>query len=116
MFDEEDSLVDTTPMADFDPANMLNVESKEKDPDWDWLCGCLLNKPMEVVKATWNATTKYAVNYSTAYPMKRHFKSRFSALNVCRLKELKCQGHWGSYVCAGLCWREVGLYMSVWYD
>ena len=57
VFNEEDSLVDTTPMADFDPANMLNVESKEQEPDWDWLCGCLLNKPMEVVKATWNATT-----------------------------------------------------------
>ena len=58
MFDVEDPLVDTTPTADFDPANMLNVESKEKEPDWDWLRGCLLNKPMEVVKATWDVTTK----------------------------------------------------------
>ena len=88
VFNEEDSLVDTTPTADFDPANMLNVESKEKEPDWDWLRGCLLNKPMEVVKATWNATTKYAVNHSLANPMQRHFISRFPALNACRLKEM----------------------------
>ena len=71
---DKDSLVDTMPAADFDPANMLKVGSKEKEPDWDWLRGCLLNKPMEVVKATWNATTKYAVNYSPANPLERHFK------------------------------------------
>ena len=35
VLDKEDSLVDTTPTADFDPANMLNVESNEKEPDWD---------------------------------------------------------------------------------
>ena len=32
VLDKEDSRVDTTPMADFDPSNMLNVESKEKEP------------------------------------------------------------------------------------
>ena len=85
---DEDSLVDTAPTADFDPANMLNVESKEQEPDWDWLRGCLLNKPLEVVKATWNATTKYAVNYSPAYPLNRHFKSGYPALNVRGVKEM----------------------------
>ena len=30
---DEDSLVDTAPTADFDPAIMLKVESKEQEPD-----------------------------------------------------------------------------------
>ena len=85
---DENFLDDTAPTADFDPANMLKVASTVQEPDWDWLRGCLLNKPMEVVKATWNATTKYAVNYSPAFPLKRHFKSRFPALNVRRLREV----------------------------
>ena len=41
--DNDESLVEPTTMADFDPENVLNLESKEKEPDWDWICGCLLN-------------------------------------------------------------------------
>ena len=86
--DKDDTLVVITPTADFNPANTLNIASTKEEPDSEWLCGCLLHKPMEVVKATWNATTKFLVNYSLAYPMKHHFKSRFPALNVERLKEM----------------------------
>ena len=49
----EDYIMDViTPMSDFDPANMLNVASKEEEPDWEWLRECFFRKRMKVVKAT----------------------------------------------------------------
>ena len=42
---------------------------------------------MEVIKKTLEATTQMAQNY-VRLPMRMHFKSRYPALNVNRLKEV----------------------------
>ena len=65
-------------------------------------------KPLNVIKDTVMATTRYA-KHSVRLPMRRHYKSRFPALVVNRLDELyatdslyaSCKAHDGS-TCAQL--------------
>ena len=71
---------------DLDPAQALNARSTVQEPDWNWLQKCFLNKPIKVIKNTIRATTQFATNIAS-FPLKRHFKSRFPALNVRRINE-----------------------------
>ena len=69
---------------------------------------CLGWKPMEVIKKTLEATTQLAQNH-VRLPMRMHFKSRFPALNVRRLREVfatdtffSSEKALGGYTCAQL--------------
>ncbi|MGH3053536.1 MAG: hypothetical protein ACRDL7_00985, partial [Gaiellaceae bacterium] len=69
-------------------ANTLAVtKTKKKEYNWDKVRQCLGWKPLDVVKATIAATTQLATNV-VRYPMRQHFKARFPALNVARLREI----------------------------
>ena len=77
-------------------------------PDMDQLRRCLGWKPTEVIKKTLENTTQYAENV-VRLPMRMHFKSRFPALNVKRLKEtyatdtfFSSEKALGGYTCAQL--------------
>ena len=84
--DNEDAMPSLTADVELDPAISLNARSRVQEPDWSWLQKCFLNKPMKVIKNTVRATTQFATNI-VSYPLKRHFKSRFPALNVRRINE-----------------------------
>ena len=69
---------------------------------------CLGWKPIEVIKKTLEATTQLAQNH-VRLPMRMHFKSRFSALNVRRLRVtfatdtfFSSEKALGGYTCAQL--------------
>ena len=69
---------------------------------------CLGWKPMDVIKKTLEATTQLAQNH-VCLPMRMHFKSRFPALNVRRLREtfatdtfFSSEKALGGYTCAQL--------------
>ena len=65
-------------------------------------------KPLETIKKTFEATTQYGGLGSDAVaPLKRHYKSRFPALNRSRLQEMFCTDTYfgsktalGGYTCA----------------
>ena len=69
---------------------------------------CLGWKPVDVIKKTLEATTQMAQNH-VRLPMRMHFKSRFPALNVRRLREtfatdtfFSSEKALGGYTCAQL--------------
>src|SRR5689334_19285818 len=64
---------------------VLASKSKLSELDWDHLQKCLGWKPIDAVTKTLQATTQYAQSY-VRLPMRMHYKSRFSALNVNRLR------------------------------
>ena len=61
-------------------------EVKRKPHDYAALRPFFAWKPWEVVRNTFKATTQYA-KFHVRLPMRRHFKSRFPALNVRRIDE-----------------------------
>ncbi|HEY9708217.1 MAG TPA: hypothetical protein V6D48_08435 [Oculatellaceae cyanobacterium] len=60
--------------------------TKPGTPDMEHLKRCLGWKPTDVIKKTLENTTQYAENV-VRLPMRMHFKSRYPALNVKRLRE-----------------------------
>ena len=62
------------------------TRSCRKNRDWPKLRKYFAWKPWEVIRDTFQVTTQYAVRESRL-PLRRHFRSRFPALNVRRLDE-----------------------------
>lgn len=92
------------------PDNTIHCRalSKPEAPDMAQLKRCLGWKPDEVIKKTLENTTQYAENI-VRLPMRMHFKSRFPALNVKRLREtfatdtfFSSEKALGGYTCAQL--------------
>ena len=62
-------------------------ETKEKEPDYEALRPHFGWAPVDVIKKTLEATTRYARQINDGGYLKKHFKSRFPALNVSRRNE-----------------------------
>ena len=85
-----------------------NATITKPTADLEHVQRCLGWKPMDVVKRTLEATTQLAQNH-VRLPMRMHFKSRFPALNVRRLRETFATDTFfssdkalGGYTCAQL--------------
>ena len=83
-------------------------ETKPQEEDYQHYQPFLGWKPLEVIKKTFAATTQWAA-VSFSPPLKRHYKSRFPALNKPRLREMFCTDTWfgstpamGGFTCAQL--------------
>jgi len=79
---------DEPPLSLDDAIDSLNVQlsahghlTQVKEPNYEALRPCFGWAPLDIIKCTFAATTQYARN---AYhlPFRKHFKSRFPALNV----------------------------------
>jgi len=66
---------------------VAKAERKNVPRDYEALRPYLLWKPVEIIKKTFAATTQFAQNV-VRLPLRKHFKSRFPALNVRRLSEV----------------------------
>ena len=89
-----------------DTRNINATTTKPAEPDWDHIQRCLGWKPLDVIKRTLQATTQHAQNV-VRLPMRMHYKSRFPALNVKRLREVfatdtffSSEKALGGYTCA----------------
>lgn len=87
--------------------------------DMEHLQHCLGWKPMDVIKNTLQATTQLAQNH-VRLPMRRHFKSRFPALNVQRLQEtfatdtfFSSEKALGGYTCAQLYVGKLSTFTAI---
>ena len=71
-----------------DGTNVIHCKAitKPGTPEIDHLKRCLGWKPVDVIKKTLENTTQYAENM-VRLPMRMHFKFRYPALNVKRLRE-----------------------------
>ena len=76
--DSADNLIDYIQVAKHD------VTARE--PDYEVLRPCFGWAPLDVIKKTFAATTQFARN-TYRLPFRKHFKSRFPALNVHRRRE-----------------------------
>ena len=70
-----------------DYADINAARTRKTEPQWQRVRACLGWKPLSVVKRTFDATTQLAQNF-VRLPLRQHFKSRFPALNVRRLREV----------------------------
>ena len=61
-------------------------QSQVKEPNYEALRPCFAWAPLDVIKKTFAATTQFARN-AYRLPFRKHFKSRFPALNVHRRQE-----------------------------
>ncbi len=84
---------DEPPLSLDDAIDSLNVQlsahghvSQVKEPNYEALRPCIAWAPLDIIKRTFSATTQYARNVYHL-PFRKHFKSRFPALNVHRHQE-----------------------------
>ena len=71
-----------------DGTNVIHCKAMNKPgtPEMKHLTRCLGLKPTEIIKKTLENTTQYVENV-VRLPMRMHFKSRYPALNVIRLRK-----------------------------
>ena len=77
-----------------------------EEPNWEHIKKCLGFKPLDICQKTLDATTQYA-RTNARLPLRDHYISRFSALNVKQLLEVYCTDTFfssekalGGYTCA----------------
>jgi len=94
-------------------------ETTPKEEDYKRYQPFLGWKPLEVIKKTLTATTQWAA-VSFSPPLKRHYKSRFLALNKPRLREMFCTDTWfgstpamGGFTCAQLYYGVTSKFIAL---